>query len=312
LANAQQIEGGYLDGMPFVRLPDGQRLYVRVLGRGAPCVLVHGFASESSSWLPFVAPLLHRHRFIVPDLRGFGQSRALTLSEACPLTVYARDLACVAEAFSLRDAPLVSISMGALSSVRCFELGLGARFDRYMHIDQGLVIHNDDAPGVGLLGTAQPNFFERVRSMLNLLEQSLHTSYAALSAPLKSELAGIFAEFASAGFSHPNVQRAVRRITAEPRLLPLFLPSLGFATHVQIMRAYLERRYDLRPAFARVPKRTTVLIGGASRMYPAAGQRIVSQLSEHVRVRELPLVGHMLPLEAPREFLRELRTFLAA
>jgi non-heme chloroperoxidase len=297
--------------MPLVRLRDGQRLHVRVLGRGAPCVLVHGFASEGTSWLPFVAPLLHRHRFIVPDLRGFGQSRALTLSEACPLTVYADDLACVAEAFALRDVPLVSISMGALSSVRCFELGLGTRFGRYMHIDQGLVIHNDDARGHGLLGAAQPGFFARVASMLDLLGQSL-PAYATLRPELKRELAAIFSEFAGAAFSHAQVRRVVQHVTAQPRLLPLFLPAHGFATHVQIMRAYLERRYDLRPAFARVPEKTTVLIGGASRMYPAEGQRIVTTLRAQVRVRELPSVGHMLPLEAPRAFLRELRTFLAA
>jgi non-heme chloroperoxidase len=298
--------------MAFVRLRDGQRLYVRVLGRGAPCVLVHGFASEGTSWLPFVAPLLHRYRFIVPDLRGFGRSSTLSLSEACPLTVYADDLERVAEAFSLRDVPLVSISMGALSSVRCFELGLGARFTRYMHIDQGLVIHNDDALGHGLLGAAQPSFFARVRGMLDVLGHTLAPTFAALAPELKRELAAIFSEFAGAAFSHPGVQRAVRRVTSEPRLLPLFLPAQGFRTHVQIMRAYLERRYDLRTGFTRVPAHTTVLIGGASRMYPAEGQRIVSRLSPHVRVRELPSVGHMLPLEAPRVFLRELRAFLSA
>lgn len=296
--------------MPLVRLRDGQRLYVRVLGRGAPCVLVHGFASEGTSWLPFVAPLLHRHRFIVPDLRGFGQSRALSLSQPCPLTVYAEDLATLAEEFALSDVPLVSISMGALSSVRCFELGLGARFGRYMHIDQGLVIHNDDAQGFGLMGAAQSDFFARVQRMLELLGPEL-LSYNALAPDLKRELSAIFSEFAGAAFSHARVRELVQRVTAEPRLLPLFLPATGFATHVQIMRAYLERRYDLRPGFSRTPPKTTVLIGGASRMYPAAGQRIVSALHGQVRVRELPAVGHMLPLEAPRMFLRELRAFLA-
>ncbi len=297
--------------MPLVRLRDGQNLHVRVLGRGAPCVLVHGFASDSSSWLPFVAPLLHRHRFLVPDLRGFGQSRTLSLSGACPLTVYAEDLECVAEAFALQAAPLVAISMGALSAVRAFELGLGERFARYMHIDQGLAIHNEDAAGHGLLGAAQPGFFARVQAMLELLGRSPVASYRELSPAQQRELAAIFAEFASAAFSRRELNYALRQIAEQPWLLPLFLPSAGFATHVQIMRAYLERRYDLRGAFARVPAQTTVLIGGASRMYPAAGQRIVSHLSQGVRVRELPSVGHLLPLEAPRVFLRELRAFLA-
>lgn len=291
---------------------DGQRLHVRVLGRGSPCVLLHGFASDGNSWLPFVAPLLHRYRFIVPDLRGFGGSRGLSLSNPCPLTVYAEDLACVAEEFALEAAPLVSISMGALSSVRAFELGHGARFARYMHIDQGLAIHNEDAAGHGLLGAEQTNFFARVRSMLEVLGRSPALSYRELANVDQIELAAIFAQFAGAAFSRRELASLVRRIAAQPALLPLFLPTDGFQTHVQIMRAYLERRYDLRAAFAHVPRRTTVLIGGASRMYPAPGQRVVSTLSEDVRVRELPSVGHLLPLEAPRVFLRELRDFLAA
>ena len=247
----------------------------------------------------------------MPDLRGFGQSRALTLSHTCPLTVYADDLACLAESFSLDKAPLVAISMGALSAVRGFELGLGERFARYMHIDQGLAIHNEDAGGHGLLGAAQPAFFTRVEALLEILARSSVASYRQLSPAVQRELAAIFAEFASAAFSRDELNYAVRQIAERPGLLPLFLPTAGFATHVQIMRAYLERRYDLRAAFARVPAQTTVLIGGSSRMYPAAGQRIVSNLRANVRVRELPSVGHLLPLEAPRVFLRELRTFLA-
>jgi pimeloyl-ACP methyl ester carboxylesterase len=296
--------------MPLVRMRDGQRLHVRVLGHGAPCVLVHGFASDGNSWLPFIAPLLHRYRFIVPDLRGFGGSRRLSLSSTCPLTVYAEDLASVAEEFALDGAPLVSISMGALSSVRAFELGHGARFGRYMHIDQGLAIHNEDAGGHGLLGAEQTSFFARVRAMLEVLQASPAERYQQLSPAQQRELASIFAQFAGAAFSRRELSDVVRRIAAQPQFLPVFLPTAGFATHVQIMRAYLERRYDLRAAFARVPRQTTVLIGGASRMYPAAGQRVVSALSQHVRVRELPSVGHLLPLEAPRQFLRELRVFL--
>jgi pimeloyl-ACP methyl ester carboxylesterase len=302
----------YLRAMPLVRMRDGQRLHVRVLGRGTPCVLLHGFASDGTSWLPFVAPLLHRYRFIVPDLRGFGGSRGLSLSSACPLTVYAEDLASVAEAFALQAAPLVSISMGALSSVRAFELGHAARFARYMHIDQGLAIHNEDAAGHGLLGAEQTSFFARVRSMLEALNRSPAQSYRELSSLDQLELAAIFAQFAGAAFSRRELAAVVRHVAARPALLPLFLPPDGFLTHVQIMRAYLERRYDLRAAFALVPSKTTVLIGGASRMYPAPGQRIVSTLSKDVRVRELPSVGHLLPLEAPREFLRELRAFLAS
>jgi non-heme chloroperoxidase len=295
----------------FVSMRDGHRLHVRVLGRGAPCVLVHGFASSSSSWLPFVAPLLHRHRFIVPDLRGFGRSQRAPLRASCPLDTYADDLAELAEQLDLRGAPLIGMSMGALSAVRCFERGRAQRFSRYMHIDQGLVIHNaTDAPH-GLLGAAQPGFFARVAALLAALERLGGPSYAAVPDALKRDLASVFSEFAAAAFTHPQVRDAVERATARPQLLPWFLPSAGFATHVQIMRAYLEQRYDLRAAFAALPVPSLVLIGGASRMYPPEGQRRIAGLSPRARALELPGVGHMLPLEAPRAFVRELQTFLS-
>lgn len=297
--------------MPVVSLRDGQALHVRVVGRGAPCVLVHGFASSGSSWLPFIAPLLHRYQFIVPDLRGFGASRGAKLSGPCPLDIYGDDLGDLAERMGLYDAPLVGISMGALSAVRCFERGQGKRFSRYMHIDQGLVIHNVAGAPHGLLGPAQAPFFKRVRGVLDSLSQHTANSYAQLPQTLQRELASVFSEFAAAAFTHPQVRSAIERATARPRLLPFFLPDAGFEAHVQIMRAYLEHRYDLRAAFAAIQVPTVVLIGGASRMYPPEGQRRFAKLSPRAQARELPGVGHMLPLEAPRAFLRELKAFLA-
>lgn len=295
----------------MVSVRDGGRLRVRVLGRGRPCVLVHGFASSGNAWLPYVAPLLHRYRFIVPDLRGFGGSRRARLVGPCPLTTYGDDLGDLAEAFELQDVPLVGISMGALSAVRCFELGHGKRFSRYMHIDQALVIHNADDQSHGLLGSAQPAFFQHARSVLDAIDAAHVHSYAELSEHLRRELGVVFAEFVKAAFTHPRVRKAASDMARSQRFMPWFLPTEGFATHVQILRAYLERRYDLRAAFAAIDVPTTVLIGGASRMYPAEGQRRMVQLSSRAKARELPGVGHMLAFEAPRSFMRELQEFLA-
>ena len=171
------------------------------------------------------------------------------------------------------------MSMGALSAVRCFERGRGERFSRYMHIDQGLVIHNVGDASHGLLGAAQAGFFTRVRRVLDALDRHGSDAYASLPNTLRRELASVFSEFAAAAFTHPQVREAVGRATATPRLLPWFLPPGGFLTHVKIMRAYLERGYDLRAGFRAIPVPSTVLIGGASRMYPPEGQRRIAALS---------------------------------
>jgi pimeloyl-ACP methyl ester carboxylesterase len=298
-----------------LRMRDGRHLYVRVLGRGAPCLLVHGFASDGASWLPFISPLLHRYRFIMPDLRGFGRSRAVPLQASCPLTCYAQDLADVARSLALSDLPVVGMSMGALSTVQCFRLGEAARFGPYMHIDQGPVISNSENYAHGLLGPAQPAFFTRMRALVDAFPQLPQVptplSYAALPADVMQNMARVFSEFTSAAFTAKPVRDTVRALTGEPRLLRYFLPEAGFATYVQIMRAYLEQNYDLREAFREIRVPLTVLIGGASRMYPAAGQHAIGRFAPHAVLCELPGVGHMLPVEAPLRFVRELAGFLA-
>ena len=297
--------------MPQLVLRDGHRLNVRIVGKGTPCLLLHGFASDSTSWLPFVAPLLHRHRFIMPDLRGFGGSRHVPLAIDCPLTSYAQDIEDVAHQLALENVPLVGISMGALSAVRCFELGLGARFSRYMHIDQGLVIQNTQDYQHGLLGAAQPGFFERMRNVVDAVADEPTLSYQGLGPTLRMQMATVFSQFATAAFTGTTVQETVRRLTGRPQLLRFFLPEAGLPTHLKIMRAYLNNKYDLREGFRRVEVPSTVLIGGASRMYPAEGQRSIGQYAKRARLLELPGVGHMLPLESPRRFIRELGQFLA-
>jgi pimeloyl-ACP methyl ester carboxylesterase len=201
------------------------------------------------------------------------------------------------------------MSMGALSAVRCFERGHGARVARYMHIDQGLVIHNTHDYAHGLLGAAQPAFFRRVRALLDRLSGLPMLSYAGLPGSVRRELGRVFGEFAHAGFAHPGLASVVARIAQWPQLLSAFLPAEGLPTHVKIMRAYLERAYDFRRAFAAIEAPTTVLIGGASRMYPAAGQRMMASAGA-MRMSEIAAAGHMLPLEAPRRFLQELNAFL--
>jgi len=55
---------------------NGVRLHYLVAGKGAPVVLLHGYAQTSHMWLPLISTPADRHTVIAPDLRGFGQSSA--------------------------------------------------------------------------------------------------------------------------------------------------------------------------------------------------------------------------------------------
>ncbi|HJP67071.1 MAG TPA: alpha/beta fold hydrolase, partial [Actinomycetota bacterium] len=53
---------------------DGMTISTYVIGRGSPLVLLHGMGASKISWVPFLGPLSERHRLIVPDLPGHGES----------------------------------------------------------------------------------------------------------------------------------------------------------------------------------------------------------------------------------------------
>jgi non-heme chloroperoxidase len=303
----------YVAGMTRIVTRDGHSLFVRDLGRGAPCLLVHGFASDSRSWLPFVAPLLHRHRFIIPDLRGFGGSHHVPLEQTCPLTHFTEDLEDVLDALDLPSVPVVGISMGAFTTLHAFRRSGGARFSRVMHIDQGPVIKNHDDYAHGLMGSAQTSFFARLASLLTKLDAELMTrSYENLPPDIKAELWQLMGEFSAAAFTHDRVKSLLLSVAQREPIMRRLFPVQRWQVYIQIVRAYLELDYDLRDGFRAMKVPLTVLIGGGSSMYPPAGQRAIAELAPHANIREIPHAGHMLPYEAPRLFMRELRAFLAA
>ena len=53
---------------------NGIKLHYLIAGKGAPVLLLHGYAQNSHMWRPVMAELGKTRTVIAPDLRGFGQS----------------------------------------------------------------------------------------------------------------------------------------------------------------------------------------------------------------------------------------------
>ena len=53
---------------------NGVTIHVRVGGKGAAVVLLHGYGETGDMWAPLAAVLAHDHTVVVPDLRGMGLS----------------------------------------------------------------------------------------------------------------------------------------------------------------------------------------------------------------------------------------------
>jgi pimeloyl-ACP methyl ester carboxylesterase len=97
---------------------DGRRFAWRMLGEGAPLLLVNGYAASSADWDPALLTLLARSfELICPDNRGTGGSE---LGDADELTVGAMavDLERLLDALELERAAVAGWSMGGYVSQR--------------------------------------------------------------------------------------------------------------------------------------------------------------------------------------------------
>jgi pimeloyl-ACP methyl ester carboxylesterase len=92
-----------------VKSGDAEIAY-RVLGEGAPVVLLHPFPVNHEFWLPVAGVLAARYRIILPDLRGHGASE---VGEG-PATMekHALDIARVMDDAEVGRAPMIGVSIG--------------------------------------------------------------------------------------------------------------------------------------------------------------------------------------------------------
>ena len=97
-----------------VELPNGMSLaYVDVGPRDAPVVLlIHGYTSNARGWVPLLPYLDQSRRYLIPDLRGHGQS---SKPDCCyDRTTFAYDLRLLLDHLHIERADVVGTSLGSL------------------------------------------------------------------------------------------------------------------------------------------------------------------------------------------------------
>jgi len=94
----------------YFTLSDNAKLYYTEYGHGEPIVLIHGWPCSGLFFKRNVLALSEKHRVIVPDLRGFGNSgKALHGHSICQ---YAKDLHELFCHLDLKNIHLAGWSMG--------------------------------------------------------------------------------------------------------------------------------------------------------------------------------------------------------
>ncbi|MDR3419422.1 MAG: alpha/beta hydrolase [Nevskia sp.] len=298
--------------MPNAIMRDGAALHYLSFGRGPDtCVLLHGFAMRAAMWVPLVAPLARRVRFVIPDLRGFGGSHTLPLARSSILDQHADDLHDLLLALDLDDVYLGGLSMGACTALQ-YQRHYG--FDRvraYLHMDQAPCVLNGADWRHGVLGEAQEDQFAIWLHLMEALEnEGRHKPYRELPRVLRKALWRALAQFTEFAF-HRRGFVGVAGLSRHELLMRYVAPTENWPIYLDCLRSYMEDDYDWRPSLPRLRVPMTVLIGMQSRIYPAAGQYRIAQYVPHARLVPIDGCGHVVPFEAPLRFLRELERFLA-
>ena len=300
--------------MPKIKMRDGRDIFVRDMGKGDPIVLLHGFGMQSAHWLPFVLPLTRNHRFLMPDMRGFGQSHHTVYNQACVLTNYADDLADLLEHYQVARFKLVGISMGAFAALQYLKLYGDGQVERYLHIDQGPRCSNREDWSWGLFGSDNQVRLESARKIVLELKPYIkaQTSYPNLPTYLRQKMWQELGDFICAALSKPMQKALVRKICAIEQLALRLVPVDNWSAYMHCIQAYLEQDYDMREIFSQLRIPVSLIVGLKSEMYPCGGQLRIADYVQHCEIIPFAHSGHTPLIDQPLKFFNELRRFAAA
>jgi len=117
----------------------GGTQYVRVAGKGAAVLLLHGFGDTGDMWLPLAEALVKDHAVIVPDLRGMGLSSHP--EGGYEKVAQARDLASILDQLRFQEVALVTHDIGNMVGY-AFAALFSQRVTKWVVMDAPL-------PGIG-------------------------------------------------------------------------------------------------------------------------------------------------------------------
>lgn len=123
---------------------DGVRIYYEVHGEGPPLLLTHGYSSTSAMWQGQTAALSKRHRLILWDMRGHGQSDYPADAGAYSEATTVADMLALLDAVGAERAIVGGLSLGGYMSL-AFYRAHPKRVRALLIIDTGPGFKNDEA-----------------------------------------------------------------------------------------------------------------------------------------------------------------------
>lgn len=257
-----------------IKSNDAEIVY-RVLGAGAPIVLLHPFPANHEFWLPVANVLSPRYRVILPDLRGHGDSG---IGEGpASMEKHAADIARVMDDAEAGRAPLIGASIGGYALFEFWRT------------------HRGRVAALGLCNTKAPADSTEARAA------RLHAAHDVMERGVEP-------------FFESMIPRLLGRTTRDTRPdlvdgVLRMLRKMSPEDVAQVQRGMAERP-DSMDTLKTIDVPTILVTGDEDIL---TGVNEAERMRQHIsnsHLRVIPKAGHYSPWEQPEEAGKLLRQFL--
>jgi 3-oxoadipate enol-lactonase len=246
------------------------------VGRGEPLVLIHGLADDHRAWRRALPDLALRHRIVLYDLRGHGQT---SLGEPDgTLRQLSDDLVALMDAIAVDRADVAGFSLGGTIAMR-------AGMDHPDRVRRLALVATSSRVG----RSAAAWYRERVE-MVERGDRHLRQT-------LDGDTADVYAE-APAELEEGLLIR--RQSTADPR---------GFGNACAAMAALNAAPLD--PELHAIAAPTLIVAADKDRLCPPRAAEIIASGIGGSRLEIIAGAGHAIPVEKPHELAGLINSFLA-
>ena len=253
-----------------------------VTGEGRPVTLLHGFTQSGHSWRELISKLPAGYRWIIPDLRGHGETQIWKGAE-CSMDACTADLVKLWDALDVERSHLVGYSMGGRLALHV----AARRPDRVL--------------SVFTIG-AHAGLEEDAR-------EGRRQGDEALAARIEKEGIEAFVNYWGSQPMFAGIERRGPTYAAEVRAERLRNHAAGLACSLRGMGAGAMQ--PLWDDLAHVEFPCTFVAGQLDHGYVASARRLASTVANS-RVEIVPRAGHSVHQERPDAVARLLAFHLAA
>lgn len=267
---------------------DGDKIHLKISGKGSPVVLLHGWTSSHQEWFPFVESLEEHHTVYRWDARGHGQHPPPQHTMPT-LERMAQDLHNLIDHYQTRQVTLVGHSMGALTIWHYLREFGCQNLARVAFIDQSPRLMTDDQWSLGIYGRfnreSSDQFIESLRE--NFAESVLRLTAHGLNPRARRKY-----EENATGWQNSR------------RALQLLHPAPLIACWESIMEA------DYRDVLQSITIPALLIYGGNSNFYHTDTAHYVSKQIPHARLRIYEGTDHSPHQWQRQRFVDDLLAFL--